>query len=96
VEAATPGVFKPFVQSLYVDLAEMAAEPPRPIHLGFRAGRDFMNDFLNELAGAGVNHVILNLKYGRRSAAEVLEEIGREVIPRLGTGTPPVDASAAG
>jgi luciferase-type oxidoreductase len=84
VEVASPGVFKPLVQSLYIDLADEPAEPPRPIHLGFRAGRNFMLDFLNELASAGVNHVILNLKYGRRAAGEVLEEIGREVLPRLG------------
>jgi luciferase-type oxidoreductase len=94
-EAASPGVFKPFVQSLYVDLADQPAEPPRPIHLGFRAGRDFMVDFLNQLAGAGVNHVILNLKYGRRAAGEVLEEIGREVLPRLSKGTPLAEDSAA-
>jgi luciferase-type oxidoreductase len=84
VAAVSPGVFKPFAQSLYVDLADEPGEPPRPIHLGFRAGRNFLLDFLNELGGAGVNHVILNLKYGRRAAGEVLEEIGREVIPRLG------------
>ena len=97
VEVVSPGVFKPFVQSLYVDLADEPAEPPRPIHLGFRAGRNFMLDFLNELAGAGVNHVILNLKYGRRTAGEVLEEIGREVLPRLGkgVGTPPLQAAPA-
>jgi len=97
VEVRSPGAFKPFVQSLYVDLAEEPSEPPRPIHLGFRAGRDFILAFLNELADAGVNHVILNLKYGRRDAAEVLEEIGREVIPRLGEGgrTPPLEAATA-
>jgi hypothetical protein len=27
--------------------------------------------------------VILNLKYGARDAGEVLEEIGREVLPKL-------------
>lgn len=94
VEVRSPGVFKPFVQSLYVDLADEPAEPPRAIHLGFRAGRNFMLAFLNELAGVGVNHVILNLKYGRRDAGEVLEEIGREVLPRLGKGggAPPLNA----
>ena len=45
VAIASPGAFKPFVQSLYIDLAEASNEPPRPIHLGFRAGRTFM---LNE------------------------------------------------
>lgn len=86
VAIASPGAFKPFVQSLYIDLAEASNEPPRPIHLGFRAGRTFMLNFLNQLASIGVNHVILNLKYGRRPAAEVLEEVGREVLPHLGKG----------
>lgn len=97
VQLASPGQFKPFVQSLYVDLADAPAEPPRPIHLGFRAGRGFMLDFLNQLAGAGVNHVILNLKYGRRPAEEMLEEIGREVLPRLAERgrTPPLEAAAS-
>jgi len=97
VEVVSPDAFKPFVQSLYVDLADEPAEPPRPIHLGFRAGRNFVLDFLNELAGAGVNHVILNLKYGRRAADEVLEEIGREVLPRLGKRgrTPALEAATA-
>ena len=35
------------------------------------------------LREAGVNHVAFNLKYGRRSARDVLEEIGREVLPRV-------------
>jgi luciferase-type oxidoreductase len=97
VEGVSPGVFKPVVQSLYVDLAAGPAEPPRPIHLGFRAGRDFMIGFLNDLAGAGVNHVILNLKYGRRAAGEVLEEIGRDVLPRLENrgGMPSLEAPTA-
>ncbi|KRA84017.1 LLM class oxidoreductase [Altererythrobacter sp. Root672] len=95
VEVASPGVFKPFVQSLYLDLAEQPAEPPRPLHLGFRAGRNFVLDFLNELAGAGVNHVILNLKYGRRAAGEVLEELGEEVVPHLGQRGPTLPLKAA-
>jgi luciferase-type oxidoreductase len=97
VAALSPGLFKPFVQSLYVDLAGEPAEPPRPIHLGFRAGRNFLIDFLNELAGVGVNHVILNLKYGRRAAGEVLEEIGQDVLPLLSKHgrTPSLEAASA-
>jgi luciferase-type oxidoreductase len=83
VDAASPGVFKPFVQSLYVDLADDSHLPPTPIHLGFRAGRDFLLRFLDSLRVVGVNHVILNLKYGARPASEVLEEIGTEVLPPL-------------
>jgi hypothetical protein len=31
----------------------------------------------------GVAHVVLNLKYGQRPAAEVVEELGTEVLPRI-------------
>jgi luciferase-type oxidoreductase len=83
VHAARPGAFKPFVQSLYVDLADDPHLPPTPIHLGFRAGRHFLLRFLDALRTIGVNHVILNFKYGSRPASEVLEEIGTEVLPPL-------------
>lgn len=83
IQTASAGVFKPFVQSLYVDLADDPDLPPKPIHLGFRAGRHFLLHFLNSLRMVGVNHVILNLKYGTRPASEVLEEIGTELLPLL-------------
>ncbi|OON63003.1 LLM class oxidoreductase [Massilia sp. KIM] len=83
VEAAAPGVFKPFVQSFYVDLSEDPDAAPAPIHLGFRGGRNFILRFLEALRSIGVNHVILNLKYGARNAGDVLEEIGREILPQL-------------
>lgn len=83
VHAVRSDAFKPFVQSLYVDLAADPHLPPTPIHLGFRAGWHFLQRFLESLRGAGVNHVILNLKYGTRPALEVLEEIGTKVVPLL-------------
>lgn len=83
VENIAPGVFKPFVQSLYVDLTRDPDEPPTPIHLGFRGGRHTLFRFLEALRTIDVNHVILNLKYGARDAGEVLQEIGEEVLPRL-------------
>lgn len=81
---AAHGRFKPLAQSLYIDLTDRAADPPSPIHLGFRGGRNAVSDHLDGLAEIGVNHVALNLKYGRRPADEVLEEIGAEILPRLG------------
>jgi luciferase-type oxidoreductase len=92
VAAAAPGVFKPFAQSFYVDLTDDPARPPEPIHLGFRGGRNFVLRFLDQLRTAGVHHVILNFKYGARDASEVLEEIGREILPQLEASQP---ASAA-
>ena len=83
VAMAAPGVFKPFVQSFYVDLSDDPDEAPTPIHLGFRGGRRFLLRFFEALRAIGVNHVILNFKYGARSAGDVLEEIGEEIIPLL-------------
>lgn len=78
---AIPCRFKPFVQSLYIDLAEDPHASPIPIHLGFRLGRAILIDLLRKLEVCGVNHVILNLKYGQRPAGEVLEELGADVVP---------------
>lgn len=75
------GGFKPFAQSLYIDLSANPNEMPTPIHLGFRLGREPLRDFLGTLASIGVNHVVLNLKYGKRPAREVLEEIAENVVP---------------
>ncbi|SFV05415.1 LLM class oxidoreductase [Alicyclobacillus macrosporangiidus] len=80
---AAPGQFKPMVQSFYVDLTDDPDIPPEPIHLGFRGGRKAVLAYLKGLEQIGVNHVILNFKYGRRPAEEVLEEIGEEVLPLL-------------
>lgn len=83
VAATAPGVFKPLAQSLYVDLADDPDCPPEPIHLGFRGGRNVVLHHLDRLRMGGVQHVILNFKYGRRNASEMLEEIGREILPQL-------------
>ncbi|WP_386083544.1 LLM class oxidoreductase [Vreelandella sp. F11] len=75
--------FKPFSQSLYVDLSENPDEPPTPIHLGLRTGYRSLIDYLNALQEIGVNHVALNLKYGKRPAHEVVQEIGEFVVPHF-------------
>jgi len=75
--------FKPFAQSLYIDLVEDSYAQPRPIHLGFRCGRAWLVEFLGALRDVGVNHVVLNLKYGSRPAAEVLDELSEEVVPQF-------------
>lgn len=81
VEQYAPGIFKPFAQSLYIDLTEASYTPAMPIHLGYRLGRNQLIELLHKLQQGGVNHVVLNLKYGERPADEVLEEIGQEVLP---------------
>lgn len=75
--------WKPFMQSLYVDLTSNSKEKPTPIHLGFKSGTEYLNAHLKLLESYGVNHVILNLKYGSRPAKELIEEIGEKVIPQF-------------
>jgi luciferase-type oxidoreductase len=86
-----PGIFKPFAQSLYVNIVANADTPPSRIHLGYRLGRRALVELLAGLRDLGVNHVAFNLKYGERPAAEVLEELGNEVLPHFA----PADAASA-
>jgi luciferase-type oxidoreductase len=95
VRATKRGEFKPLAQSLYIDLAEAPDEPPVPIHLGFRAGRNFVVRFLEALRDVGINHVILNFKYSKRDAGEVLDEVGTEILPQLESSQPRSAASQA-
>ena len=61
-----PGVFKPYAQSLYIDLVDQPDTPAMPIHLGYQLGRDRLIELLHHLAAIGVNHVAINLKYSQR------------------------------
>ncbi|MEM6723508.1 MAG: LLM class oxidoreductase [Bacteroidota bacterium] len=79
----TGQAWKPYLQSLYVDLLPDKNAHPRPIHLGFQTGSTFLVGFLKELEMLGVNHVIVNLKYGSRPASEVIEELGESVVPHF-------------
>lgn len=83
VAEITGGHSKPFGQSLYIDLLADPDAPGRPIHLGYSAGRNYIIKHLRALELLGVNHVILNLKYGSRPAKEVIQEIGEFVIPEF-------------
>lgn len=82
-EQFAPGIFKPYGQSLYIDLAEKPNAAPIPIHLGYRLGCKPLLDLLEQLQHIGVNHTIFNLKYGKRPASEVLEELGEEILPHF-------------
>ncbi|MEM8927608.1 MAG: LLM class oxidoreductase [Bacteroidota bacterium] len=75
--------WKPYMQSLYIDLLEDQKAMPKPIHLGFQSGSDFLISYLKNLESHGVNHVILNLKYGSRPAGRVVEELGEMLIPHF-------------
>ncbi len=89
------GVHKPFSQSLYIDLAEQPTARPVPIHLGYRLGRDPLIEHLTRMRDIGVNHVTLNLKYGRRPAPDVLDELAAHVLPYFPAASRPTPVTVA-
>lgn len=80
---ALTNTFKPFSQSLHIDLAEDPNEAPSPRHLGFRSGRNFLIEYLHALQEVGVNHVILNNKDALRPAKDIIQELAEDVAPHF-------------
>ena len=80
-ETKAPGVFKPFAQALQVDLAEDAEEAPTRTHNGYRLGRKRLIELFEALQLIGVHHYFINVKFARRSAPEIVEELAAEVLP---------------
>jgi luciferase-type oxidoreductase len=75
--------WKPFAQSLYIDLTEQADTPPTPIHLGYRCGRNHLIQHLLTHRDFGVNHIAINLRFCKRPVDQVMDEIAAEVMPQL-------------
>lgn len=82
------GMFRPFTQSMFIDLTEDPDTAPSPIFLGYRLGRHRLVEQLREFADAGVHHVAFNLRYGERPAVEVLEELAEFVLPLFPSASP--------
>lgn len=74
---------KPYLQPVYIDLMEDPNYVPIAIELGFRLGRNYLIDMFQTLEKIGVNHTMLVLKYCSRPISEVLDEIGKEILPKL-------------
>lgn len=83
VQTNAEGVFKPFAQSLYLDLAQEPDEKVTPIHLGIKCGRNVLLEFLKVTRKIGVNHVALNLKFSSQPVKEVIEELAEYVLPNI-------------
>lgn len=75
--------WKPFAQSLYVDLTADANTRPSPIHLGYRLGRDPLIEHLTAHRDFGVNHIAINLRFSTRPVDEVIRELAEFVIPQF-------------
>ena len=74
---------KPYIQPVYIDLMDNPDFEPIKMDLGFRLGRNYLVDMFQTLEKIGVNHTMLVFKYCTRPAGEVLEEIGKEILPQL-------------
>ena len=79
--AAAGDVDKPVMQSLYIDLHAKADAPPRPIHLGFACGVNFLLEYLREIEALGVNHVLLNLRFNNADIEGTMDRLADEVLP---------------
>ncbi|WP_454980814.1 LLM class oxidoreductase [Capnocytophaga haemolytica] len=74
---------KPYIQPIYIDLTGDPDFEPQAIELGFKLGRNYLIDMLLTLQSIGVNHTMLVLKHCSRPVDEVLEEVGKEVLPQI-------------
>ena len=74
---------KPFMQSLYVDIQRNDDFKPRPIHLGFRIGMDYLMEYFYQLQDVGVNHIALNLRFNTMDMEYTLERLAVKVLPHF-------------
>lgn len=81
--AKTQEYDKPYIQPLYIDLQKDENYLPRPIHLGFRLGVNYLIEYVRHLQDMGVNHVMLNLRFNSRDISETLEELAAKLLPHF-------------
>jgi luciferase-type oxidoreductase len=84
-ELKAPGVFKPFTQTLFIDLSEDPNKVPVKIPLGFHLGRNYLLELLYQFQAIGVNHLAFVLYFAQRPAEEIIQELGEEILPYFPT-----------
>ncbi len=75
--------WKPYMQSLYIDLVDDDDTAITGIHLGFRSGPAHLINYLKEIQAIGVNHVILNLKFSQLPIRKTIEILGNKILPEF-------------
>lgn len=83
-------VWKPFAQSLYIDLVADPDAQPTPIHLGYRLGRHALMAHLNASQNIGVNHITFNIRFSSRPAEAVLDDLAKHILPHFPAQANPV------
>ena len=77
------GGFRPHMTNEWIDLDENPDFPRTPLQGGYvlKTGRNGLIDLLGEWRDAGVNHAALGIQMARRPVAEIIQELGEEVLP---------------
>jgi len=83
LRAAAGGGRGVFVSAFHLDLADDPNEASTPRRFGARLGRKPLLDHLEGLRTARVDHLAVLLRPSRRPLPEVIDELAREVLPRL-------------
>ena len=76
-------VFKPFLESLWIDLHEDPDAPAQGGHFGYRLGRNKLIELLQSQRQLGINHVSINFRTSKRDAEEQIDELIEYVLPAL-------------
>lgn len=74
-------VFRPFFMPLPVVLSEDPEAPIEKIPAGYQTGREGLKNIIEEYRSAGVNHMMFGLSKNKRPTAEVMQEIGEDILP---------------
>lgn len=75
--------FKPFAESMWLELSQDADLPVEGRDFGYRTGRRGLLEILASQRAMGVNHVSLHLAGGGRPVVEVLGELADHVVPEF-------------
>lgn len=73
--------FRPFFMPLPLVLEENPDHPAEKIPAGYKTGRKELISLIEQYRSIGVNHIMFGLSKNQRPVKEVMEEIGKEVIP---------------
>lgn len=69
---------KPFAMALAVELADDHTADPEPIHQGYRAGIEWLREYVDKLDQIGVDHLLLGLRSDEPRQA--LSALGERVL----------------
>ncbi|WP_369049371.1 LLM class oxidoreductase [Tenacibaculum sp. UWU-22] len=74
---------KPYMQSLFIDLHPDDNFKPVPLHLGFRAGANYLIAYFNLMRDIGVNHIGVVLRFNSNHVEDTLQQISNKILPHF-------------